>query len=73
VFGEMALLDDQPRSADAVCLEPCTLLVIGSGEFHHLMARTPDLGCRVLTNLGRTLSERLRRTDAALEWHPGRP
>ncbi len=67
-FGEMALIDREPRSAGAVCREPSTLLAIAYGEFHHLMDRHPQLGRTVMHNLARTLSRRLRDADRSLEW-----
>ena len=33
VFGEMALIDGQPRMADAICREDASLIVIGEAEF----------------------------------------
>lgn len=67
VFGEMALIDGQPRSAAAVCEEPCTFLVITYGDLDHLMEQQPALGKRVVHNLARTLSGRLRAADEHLE------
>lgn len=42
-FGEMALLDRKPRSADVVTLTPCTLLVLEVGEFYQLIGQHPSL------------------------------
>jgi GNAT superfamily N-acetyltransferase len=67
-FGEMALLDKEPRSAGAVCKEPCTLLSIAYGDFHHIMENQPELGKKVIQNLARSLSRRLRNVDHTLEW-----
>jgi CRP/FNR family cyclic AMP-dependent transcriptional regulator len=67
-FGEMALIDREPRSAGAVCKEPCTLLAISYGDFHHLMDNQPELGKRVIQNLASILSRRLRNVDQKLEW-----
>ncbi len=67
VFGEMALIDDQPRSAGAVCKGDCTLLAIAYGDMHHLMTEQPELGRKVMHNLASTLSRRLRVADRRLE------
>ncbi len=42
-FGEMALLDRKPRSADVVTLTPCTLLVLEVAEFYQLIGQHPAL------------------------------
>jgi NTE family protein len=40
-FGEIALVQDAPRSATAVALTPCELLVVGRSEFEALARRAP--------------------------------
>jgi len=42
-FGEMALVDRKPRSADAVTLTPCTLLVLDVSDFYQLAGQQPAL------------------------------
>lgn len=42
-FGEMALLDRQPRSAEVVTLTPCTLLILNVADFYQLAAQHPAL------------------------------
>ncbi|MBY4675034.1 cation:proton antiporter [Marinobacterium arenosum] len=46
-FGELALLTQQPRSADVTALAYCQLLVLAVGDFHQLLARQPDLQRRI--------------------------
>ena len=55
-FGEMALLDAEPRSADAVAVESSDLLSIGSEEFYEAMHEQVELAEGVI----RMLSRRLR-------------
>jgi signal transduction histidine kinase len=43
LFGEMAVLDNQPRSASAVAEEPTTVYFIGRAELEDLLDRTPRL------------------------------
>src|SRR5271156_872075 len=43
VFGEMAMLDNKPRSASASAEEPTTVYFIGRAEWEDLLARTPGL------------------------------
>jgi len=60
-FGELALLDGEPRSADATALDPCDLLVLDRVGFHQQLAQQP----RMASSLLAVLSRRLRR-DARL-------
>ncbi len=61
-FGEMALIDAAPRSADAHVHEACHLLEIHKDALEHLMFLHKDLAYEVLWNVVRTLSARLRDT-----------
>jgi len=42
-FGELALLLDQPRNADVVCLEAVRCLALGRSDLETLMTRSPDV------------------------------
>jgi voltage-gated potassium channel len=42
-FGEMALLDRKPRSADVVTVTPCTVLVLNVADFYQLAGQQPQL------------------------------
>jgi CRP/FNR family transcriptional regulator, cyclic AMP receptor protein len=66
VFGEMALLDEAPRSADARVHERCRLLVITKEGFDDLLFLHKDLAFEVLWNCVRILSSRLRETNEKL-------
>ena len=66
VFGEMALLDESPRSADAVAHERCRLLVITKDAFDDLLFLHKDLAYEVLWSCVRMLSGRLRETNDKL-------
>lgn len=66
VFGEMALLDEAPRSADATAHEPCKLLSIPRDGFEDLLFLHKDLAYEVLWNVIRTLIRRLRETNDKL-------
>lgn len=63
VFGEIALLDDQPRSADATAIEDTALLVVERRQFLPFLSRNQDLAMRLLA----VLCQRLRETSLALE------
>ncbi len=62
-FGEMALIDDFPRSADARVHESCRLFVIAKAELEQLLFVDRDLAYELLWNFVRTLSSRLRETN----------
>ena len=66
VFGEMALLDESPRSADALAHERCRLLVIAKDSFDDLLFLHKDLAYEVLWSCVRMLSARLRETNEKL-------
>jgi len=52
-FGELSLLDDAPRSASVVALEPCKLLLISEGTFRECLASKPTVVFRILKDLCR--------------------
>lgn len=66
VFGEMALLDETPRSADATAHETCRMLVITKEAFDDLLFLHKDLAYEVLWSCVRMLSSRLRETNDKL-------
>ena len=66
VFGEMSLIDEAPRSADARVHERCRLLVIAKEDFDDLLFLHKDLAYEVLWNCVRILSTRLRETNEKL-------
>jgi HD-GYP domain-containing protein (c-di-GMP phosphodiesterase class II) len=61
-FGEMALLDEGPRSATARALEPTSLLEISRNDFKLLLDKAPLLAYAML----RVLSTRLRGTGVLM-------
>jgi CRP/FNR family transcriptional regulator, cyclic AMP receptor protein len=62
-FGEMSLVDDFPRSADARVHERCRLLVLTKEALEDLLFLDKDLAYEILWNFVRTLSARLRETN----------
>jgi len=66
IFGEMAILDDTPRSADARVHEACKLLVISREAFDDLLFLNKDLAYEVLWSMVRILTSRLRETNEKL-------
>ncbi len=62
-FGEMALLDDQPRSASARAVTDCRLLAIDATTFDQMLRQYPEIAVRML----RSLAARLRAETARAE------
>ena len=65
-FGEMAVIDEAPRSADAVAHTDCSLLGLRREDLDRLMFLDKDLAYAVLWAFVRTLSFRLRETSEKL-------
>ncbi len=65
-FGELALLDEEPRSATAISIEPSRLIGFFRTDLLTLIKRYPELGNKILLNLSRVLGERLRETNKEL-------
>lgn len=66
VFGEFAILDAGPRSATVVADDDIGCWVLGHGQFSALMSSAPHIAIRLLANLGRELSGRLRRANRTI-------
>lgn len=62
-FGEMSLLDGEPRSATVVALEETKVVIIERNEFLNLLYKHPELALKIL----KTLSLRLRKANRQIE------
>ncbi len=62
-FGELALLDGLPRSADAIALEKAECYTLQRSDFHNAIMKNPKIAIEVLE----VLSKRLRSTDQQVE------
>lgn len=56
-FGEMALFDDQPRSADVIALQPTRCLVLTKWEFWGFAMNQPRMLRGMLAEMARRLAE----------------
>src|SRR2546421_2522618 len=56
-FGEMGLIDDAPRSASVVAIEPCELLSIAKRDFKRCMTENAEMAMAVMRGLVRRLRE----------------
>jgi CRP-like cAMP-binding protein len=62
ILGEMAMIDEGPRSASVVAKTDCKVLSINRRRFNFLIQQTPNVALHVM----RVIADRLRRTDAIL-------
>ena len=66
VFGEVALLDEEPRSATVTADEELVCYVLDDAHFRALTREHPSIAIKLLTNLSRELSRRLRKANAMI-------
>jgi CRP-like cAMP-binding protein len=62
-LGEMSILNAQPRSATATCVEESRLLVIDGATFESMVRGSPEIALRLV----RALAGRLREADRQIE------
>lgn len=62
-FGEMSLIDDAPRSASVITIEPCDFIAIQKDSFKATLAQSPDMAMQIM----RGLVKRLREADKKIE------
>jgi CRP-like cAMP-binding protein len=60
LLGEMALIDNSPRTASVVAKTPCRLAQVDRRRFHFLVQQTPHFATHVM----KTLADRLRHMNA---------
>jgi CRP/FNR family transcriptional regulator, cyclic AMP receptor protein len=63
MFGEMAIIEKQPRSATAVAVQPTRVLVLNEKLYDTMIGTNPDFARK----MNRVLSERIRRADAIIQ------
>jgi CRP-like cAMP-binding protein len=67
-FGEMALLEAMPRSADAVAMSEVRVVAINGSRFDEMLRKNPEVAVRII----RKYSKRLREANTLLEKLAGR-
>jgi CRP-like cAMP-binding protein len=65
LFGELALLDNSPRAAQAVAAENCTLAVLFRADFLGLLETHAVIASKIALQLARHIGQRLRETVTA--------
>ena len=66
MFGEIALLDQEARSASVTADEPLVCYVLSRDDFLVLSKQHPFIAITLLANLARELSSRLRRANRTI-------
>lgn len=59
-FGELALLDESPRSASAIAVNACNLIGFFRPDLFKLMEKNPRTGLKIVLKLAQIIGERLR-------------
>lgn len=65
-FGEMAVIENIPRTASASAETDCTLLTIADSDIMRLMDEEPRAAAKIMFNLMKTMSARLQATNEQL-------
>ena len=63
-FGELALIDELPRSANAIAMEASDLLIVRRADFTKLLMENPSISVNIL----KVLAGRLRVADERIKW-----
>lgn len=66
ILGEFSLIDSEPRSASAVCLEDSQLLVFDGSRMNEMLENNHRIGFIIMRNIARVICERIRRTNRRL-------
>ena len=65
-FGELALLDDAPRSAPAVAKDNAKIFAFAQPDLFGIIERNPHLGVTIVSTLAKIIGERLKYTNDQL-------
>jgi CRP/FNR family cyclic AMP-dependent transcriptional regulator len=65
-IGEMAVIDNFPRSATVRARTKATLLTLTRSRFDSILEQDPTIGVKILKEISRLLSQNLRRTSSQL-------
>jgi CRP-like cAMP-binding protein len=62
-FGELALIDDEPRFATAAAEEPALLLILYKTDFDRLIEGHSRIAIRIMANLLKTVAAYVRQAE----------
>lgn len=65
-FGELALLDDSPRSASAMAAMPTKIYAFSRTDLDHLLALSPQIGLRIYRALALIIGTRLKNANVQI-------
>jgi CRP-like cAMP-binding protein len=63
-FGEMAVLDAEPRSASVTTLEPCDCLILTQQQLYEAIDETPGIAVNIIRLLSRRIRELNQQVNA---------
>lgn len=63
-FGEMAVLDAEPRSASVTTLEPCDCLILTQQQLYEAIDETPGIAVNIIRLLSRRIRELNQQANA---------
>lgn len=62
-FGEMALIDEQPRSANVITKEPSQFSIVMKQDFQRLLMTNPELSLKIMKGLSQRLRSAMRQIE----------
>jgi CRP/FNR family cyclic AMP-dependent transcriptional regulator len=65
-IGEMAVIDELPRSATIKARSKSTLITLSQENFNYILAEHSEIGVKILKGIARLLSMNLRKTSSRL-------
>lgn len=72
-FGEMAVLDTEPRSASVTTLEPCDCLILTQQQLYEAIDETPGIAVNIIRLLSRRIRELNQQVNALEKGQSHRP
>jgi CRP/FNR family cyclic AMP-dependent transcriptional regulator len=66
-FGEMALLEEGPRTVSAIVQEQADVLVFKRNAFLEMMTKEPQLAVKVIASMYKSLSSKLRQASPRIQ------
>lgn len=66
IFGEFAIVDDEPASADVVTAEETELLAINVNAFRSYLKANPEIGYQIISSMLQVLVKRLRHANQTI-------
>lgn len=67
IFGEIALINESPRSASAYADEKSKMMFFSQTDLNNLLEREPALGAKILMQLSRIIGERLMSSNVQIQ------